>query len=242
LLGVEPSAVLLGHVGLNHLTWVRSATVDGVDVLPKLMAEHAATLRAEIGVPAWMVGPEHGVPSYYLRYFYSHDAVVAEQRSAPSRGQQVADMEVQLLALYADPGLDHKPDLLAQRGGAFYSEAAVGLIAGLTADAGGAHAANVRNGGALPFLDERAVIEVMCDVDGQGARPRPVAPLSPAQRGLVAHMSAYEELALDAALRGGRDRVARALLAHPLVGQYALAEELTDRLLAENTRYLAWNR
>ena len=43
--------------------------------------------------------------------------------------------------------------------------------------------------------------------------------------GLIAHVSAYEELALDAALRGGRDRVAKALLAHPLVGQYDLAEQ-----------------
>ena len=36
-------------------------------------------------------------------------------------------------------------------------------------------------------------------------------------------MTAYEHLALDAALHGGRDRVFEALLAHPLVGQYELA-------------------
>ena len=57
-------------------------------------------------------------------------------------------------------------------------------------------------------------------------------------RGLVAHVSAYEELAVDAALRGGRDRVAAALLAHPLVGQYELAGQLADRLIAENAQYL----
>ena len=43
--------------------------------------------------------------------------------------------------------------------------------------------------------------------------------LGPLERGLVAHVSAYEELALDAALHGGRERVFRALLAHPLIGQ-----------------------
>jgi len=58
--------------------------------------------------------------------------------------------------------------------------------------------------------------------------------------GLVGHVSAYEELALDAALRGGRKRVAGALLAHPLVGQYELAGRLADRLIAENASYLAW--
>jgi 6-phospho-beta-glucosidase len=34
--------------------------------------------------------------------------------------------------------------------------------------------------------------------------------------------------------------VAAALLAHPLVGQYELAGQLTDRLLAENAAYLPW--
>ena len=68
----------------------------------------------------------------------------------------------------------------------------------------------------------------------------PVAPIAPLFRGLIAHVSAYEELAQDAALRGGRDRVAKALLAHPLVGQYELAEQLTDRLLAENAQFLSW--
>jgi 6-phospho-beta-glucosidase len=45
---------------------------------------------------------------------------------------------------------------------------------------------------------------------------------------------------VDAALRGGRDRVRMALLAHPLVGQLDLADCLTDRLLAENRGFLPW--
>jgi 6-phospho-beta-glucosidase len=73
-----------------------------------------------------------------------------------------------------------------------------------------------------------------------GPVPERVRPLAPLLRGLVAHVSAYEELAVDAALRGGRKRVADALLAHPLVGQYELAGRLADRLIAENARYLPW--
>jgi 6-phospho-beta-glucosidase len=59
-------------------------------------------------------------------------------------------------------------------------------------------------------------------------------------RGLVAHVSAYEDLALDAALHGGRERVFRALLAHPLVGQQQAADKLTDLLLDANRQYLPW--
>jgi alpha-galactosidase/6-phospho-beta-glucosidase family protein len=58
--------------------------------------------------------------------------------------------------------------------------------------------------------------------------------------GLIANVTAYEHLALDAAVRGGRDRVFRALLAHPLVGQYAVADRLTDLLLSANRPYLPW--
>jgi len=41
-------------------------------------------------------------------------------------------------------------------------------------------------------------------------------------------------------VRGGRSRVEKALLAHPLVGQIDLAEGLADRLIAENAAYLPW--
>jgi 6-phospho-beta-glucosidase len=61
-------------------------------------------------------------------------------------------------------------------------------------------------------------------------------------QGLVAHVAEYERLALDAAVEGGRDRVRRALLAHPLVGQWSKAERLTDLLLEANARHLAWAR
>jgi 6-phospho-beta-glucosidase len=99
---------------------------------------------------------------------------------------------------------------------------------------------NVRNAGTLPFLPDEAVIEVPSTVGAEGARPVPVAPLDPQLSGLVGHVAGYEELAVEAALRGGRDRVLAALLAHPLVGQYDLAGKLTDRLIAENQAYLPW--
>ena len=240
LLGVAPEQVTLDHVGLNHLTWERAAVVDGRDRLPELIAAHATELSEHAGLPSYVLSKLQAVPSSYLRYYYVHDAVVAEERVRPTRAEEVARLERELLAMYADPALDRKPDLLGQRGGAFYSEAAVNLVASLTADTGDVQIVNLRNAGTFSFLPDEAVIEVPAVIKAAGPVPVPLAPLAPLMRGLVAHASAYEELAVAAALRGGRDRVVAALLANPLVGQLDLAERLADLLLAENEQFLPW--
>ncbi|MFI9616302.1 6-phospho-beta-glucosidase [Streptomyces sp. NPDC052023] len=242
LLGVAPADVHLDHVGLNHLTWETGVRLAGEDVLPKLLTEHGDTIAADLRLPRELLDRLGVFPSYYLRYYYAHDEVVREQRTKPSRAEEVAAMERELLRMYGDPALDEKPELLARRGGAFYSEAAVDLAAALLCGAGSPHqVVNTYNRGTLPFLPDDAVIEVQAAVGaGQGPAPLPVATVDPLYAGLMASVTAYEDLALDAALRGGRERVFRALLAHPLVGQYEYAGALTDQLIAHNREHLAW--
>ncbi|NUR51745.1 MAG: 6-phospho-beta-glucosidase [Hamadaea sp.] len=231
---VDPDAVRLDHVGLNHLTWERAVHIDGVDVLPGVLDE-----KLDVDFPTEVITAQRAIPSYYLRYFYHHDEEVAKERGAQTRGQAVAEIERELLAMYADPTLVTKPELLAKRGGAFYSEAALGLLSSLHG-VPGFHSVNVRNRGTLPFLPDEAVVEVTAPVTSDGPAPDPRGWLEPSQRGLISHVSAYEELAVEAAVHGGRSRVYHALLAHPLVGQHDLADRLTDRLLAANSAYLPW--
>ncbi|MFJ5529083.1 6-phospho-beta-glucosidase [Streptomyces sp. NPDC093261] len=244
LLGVAPADVHLDHMGLNHLTWetgVRLGGPEGENVLPKLLAEHGDEVADGLRLPRSLVDRLGVVPSYYLRYYYAHDEVVRELRGKPSRAAEVAAMERELLRMYADPALDEKPALLARRGGAYYSEAAVDLAASLLAGGGSPYqVVNARNNGTLPFLPDDAVIEVQAAVGPPGPTPLPVPEVDPLYAGLMANVTAYEELALEAALRGGRDRVFRALLAHPLIGRYAYAETLTDLLIAHNREHLAW--
>ncbi|MEV0220266.1 6-phospho-beta-glucosidase [Streptomyces sp. NPDC050704] len=245
-LGLAPADVHLDHVGLNHLTWETSVRIggpEGENILPKLLAEHGEAIAADLRLPRDVIDRLGVVPSYYLRYFYAHDEVVRELRTKPSRASQVAEMERKLLEMYGNPDLAEKPALLAQRGGAYYSEAAVDLAAALLGGAGGGspyQVVNTYNKGTLPFLPDDAVIEVQAAVGTRGATPLPVPPVDPLYAGLMANVTAYEDLALDAALRGGRDRVFRALLAHPLIGQHAYADALTDQLIAHNREHLAW--
>ena len=91
----------------------------------------AARLIADLGV----------IPSYYLKYFYCHDQVVARAADGPPRAAGGAGDRGGLLEMYRDPTLVTKPALLEQRGGAFYSEAATQLVSSL------AHRRRLRAGG-----------------------------------------------------------------------------------------------
>ncbi|HEY5319894.1 MAG TPA: 6-phospho-beta-glucosidase [Galbitalea sp.] len=240
MLGVEASRVSLGHFGLNHLTWERSVLVDGVDALPGLLSERRPELSDEVELSPHLLELLGVVPSYYLRYYYAHDEVLHEQLGQPTRADAVQEVERLLLEKYADGSVNEKPEELGKRGGAFYSDAAVDLLASLTSDRGDIQVVNLRNAGSLPFLPDDHVIEVPARVGANGVVAEPIAPVPDDIRGLVSAVAGYERLALDAAMHGGRDRVLRAMQAHPLVLQYDRAEKLTDLLLAANGKHLSW--
>jgi 6-phospho-beta-glucosidase len=231
--GADSARIVVDQVGLNHLTWVRRVLLDGSDVLPHILAEHGDELAEALRLPRRLLDELGVVPSYYLRYFYAHDQVLDEQVDGVPRAATVAEIERELLQLYRDPSLAEKPPLLERRGGAFYSEAALGLVASLVSGDGAVHEVDIRNQGTLAGLADDDVVEVPARVTQAGAEPLEQPPLAPELLGLTQHVAAYERLALQAALSRDPVDVKKALLAHPLIGQYAIAEQLLERMAAE---------
>jgi 6-phospho-beta-glucosidase len=235
-LDVAPERVFVDQVGLNHLTWIRAVQLDGRDVLPELVDEHGDEIAAEIELPRSVLDDLGAIPSYYLHYFYAHDRVLAEQQGGVPRAQTVAEIERELLQMYRDPNLAEKPALLERRGGAFYSEAAVGLVESLASDDGAVHIVDTRNAGTLAGLADDDVVEVPARITSTGAAPIEQAPLAPELLGLVQHVAAYERLTAEAAVTRDTVTARRALLAHPLIGQVELVDGLLDSLVAEAVR------
>jgi 6-phospho-beta-glucosidase len=233
LLGVEPARLVVDQVGLNHLTWVRAVRVDGANVLPELLAAYGDAVADQVHLPRRLLEELDVVPSYYLRYFYAHDAVLAEQLDGVPRAATVAEIEQGLLELYRDPELNEKPALLEQRGGAFYGEAAAGLVRSLLHGTAEVHEVDVRNEGTLAGLAADDVVEVPARVAGGEAVPLPQPPLAPELLGLVQHVAAYERLTAEAAVTRDPVTAKKALLTHPLIAQYELTEDLLDRLALE---------
>jgi 6-phospho-beta-glucosidase len=232
-LGVPAERVALEHSGLNHLSWERAVWVDGRDVLPELIATDAAGLAAQVGSTEERVRALAAIPSYYLHYYDATAETLAAQRVGTPRAEDVMAIERDLLERYRDPDLAEKPKQLEERGGAYYSEAAVQLIASLHAGTGDVQVVDVRNAGALPGIAADEVVEVPARITRSGPQPLPQGRLHPEMMELVRRVKTYERLTIRAALSGDRADALEALLANPLVPA-AVAEPLLDALLEAN--------
>ena len=90
----------------------------------------------------------------------------------------------------------------------------------------------------MPGLADDDVVEIAARIARERVEPLPQKPLAPELLGLVQHVAAYERLAVEAARTGDPAVARKALLAHPLVGQFELAEDLVERLLAAGSEHL----
>lgn len=241
--GVDRSQVRLDWVGLNHLNWIRGASIDGEDVWAQVFERELEEARQQ-GDDGWNFSADiletlKMIPCGYLNYYYHHSQVLAKQLKAErTRGEEVKEVERQLMELYQDPNLKEKPKLLEKRGGAYYSKAAISLISALANDKREIHIVNTRNQGAIPDLPDEVVVEIAAVIGASGAQPVAVEPMPAEIRGLVQAVKAYEELAAVAGAEGDRRRALQALAVHPLTPSFDAAQGLLDALLAAHQEYL----
>ena len=231
----------LNTLGLNHLSWHRGFTVDGEDVWPQVLTSYIAELKTEAEPESdpRLVESLGMIPNYYLNYFYQTDhKLEAQGHWPPSRGEEVIEIEKNLLKEYADPDLKEPPADLMLRGGAYYSTVATQLLNAHFNDMGETHVVNVRHNGAVPGWPADWVLEMPARVDKKGIHPLPAEPLPPVCFGLLAHVKAYELLAVEAAVHGDRQAAYQALLVHPLGPKADQIQAVLDDLLETNRAYL----
>ncbi|MGH9583088.1 MAG: 6-phospho-beta-glucosidase, partial [Bryobacteraceae bacterium] len=114
-----------------------------------------------------------------------------------------------------------------------YHRIALDVLTGLLSEHAREVVVNVGNRGAIEDLEPDDVVEVPCDIDRGGARPRRTGRLPDSVRGLVQAVKAYERTAIRAALSGSRSLARLALLEYPIIGQWEIATEVL-RSLSEN--------
>lgn len=251
-LGVTDADV--DYLGLNHLGWLRALVVDGADRLPELLANDALLAGIEEGrlFGADLVRALGALPNEYLYWYYAPREALDALRRAPLRGERVRDEQRAFYAaartgdaqaLWVAANDERNRSYLAElrngerddvdiaAGG--YEGVAVALARALTTGAPARLILNVRNGATVSALDGTAVIETVCDVDADGARPRPVAPPTAHQLGLIATVKSCEQAIITAARTGDADAALHAFATHPLVDSLDAARVLARRALAQ---------
>lgn len=238
---IEPERAALQTLGLNHLTWHRGFTVDGEDLWPQLFPAYLERIR-QAEEPEWDLHTLESLgmlPNYYLQYFYYTDHKLAlQQKWPPSRGEEVIEIEKELLRQYADPALTEPPPDLMKRGGAYYSTLATRVINSHYNDLGRVEVINVRNNGAVREWPADWVLEMPCRIDREGIHPIPAKPLPPVCFGLIAQVKMYELLTVEAAVHGDRNAAYQALLAHPLGPKADKLQEVLDDMLETHKAHL----
>jgi alpha-galactosidase len=99
---------------------------------------------------------------------------------------------------------------------------------------------NIPNHGQVADLADGGVVESMCVVDGSGVRGRDVVHVPPVLADTLRRVSTAQELTVDAALTGARDRVFEAMFVDPLAGRldYGALRDMTDEMLVATKRWL----
>jgi len=248
LMGVDPKRIYIKFAGLNHLVWGTNIYLDGEDITEKLigMYESARSLSMK-NIPELPWEPEFikslGMyPCPYHRYYYLTDEMLKEQKeeaaTVGTRGEVVKKLEKELFELYKDPNLNVKPPQLEKRGGAHYSDVACSLISAIYNDKKEIHVVNVRNNGPIADLPDDVVIETNAVVDKNGAHPITIGHVSPKIRGLMQVVKAYEELTIEAGVKGDYYSALQALTIHPLVPSATIAKKILDDIIEQNKEYL----
>ncbi|CCO44482.1 6-phospho-beta-glucosidase [Vibrio nigripulchritudo SOn1] len=248
MMDCEPHELQLDFAGLNHLVWVHQVWLHGEDITETVLekvGDGANFSMKNIFEEPWDPDFLHAlgvIPCPYHRYFYQTEAMLAEEKQSAeevgTRAEQVMQTEKELFELYRDVNLDHKPEQLEQRGGAYYSDASLNLVDAIHNNLNAVHVVNVRNNGAIHTLPDDAVIECSSVVGSFGAKPLAVGAFPAEIRGLIHQVKAYEELAVEAAVTGSYEKSLMALANNPLVPDIAVAKAILDEILESNKPYL----
>jgi 6-phospho-beta-glucosidase len=246
--GVEQALDLedldIQYVGLNHLSFITGIKKGEEDLLKEALLQGVNGKGMKNiplqGFSSELIQTIGAIPSSYLEYFYYRDDKLKHlMEEDKCRGEECMEIEERLLALYQDLSLMEKPKELEKRGGARYSEAAISLVDAIYNDKQEIHIVNILNENALEFMAPDDSVEISAMVGKDGVKPIPI-------RGfknqhvieIMQTVKAYERHTVLAAINGDDSEAMKALLIHPLIGDYHKAKLCYEEMKQAHKAYL----
>ena len=248
-IGYDAKALTYQFAGINHFHWHKVYDKQGRELTQKVI--DALFDGKDIGLPANInnvpffkeqIEQMQMIPCGYHRYYYRQEEMLAhsleEYNTIGTRGQQVKHTEEKLFELYKNKELDHKPEELSMRGGAYYSDAACECINAIYNNKKIHMVVSTQNRGAIPELPVDSIVEVSSIIDGKGATPIAWGKFPSAQRGWLQCMKAMEECTINAAVTGNYGMAMEAFALNPLIPSGESAKQVLDQLLLAHEAYL----
>lgn len=251
MLGVEEDEVTMEIQGVNHFIFATDVFVNGESRFEELLNKYAYlkeedTIQMKNFVslpysPSFIKGLKAIPCPYHNYYFYTKEQLQEEQeqfKTGTVRGEVVSRTEEELFELYSHEELAEKPQQLAMRGGAKYSDAACNLIQSIYNNTCDIQYVDVRNNGTISDLPADSAVEVACRITADGPKPIATGELKLPISGYVHMMKTFERLVCEAAVTGDRDLAVTALNVNPLCPSDADANVVIDELIEAHKEYL----
>ena len=251
MLDAKEEEVTMELQGVNHFIFATDVFVNGESRFEELLEKYAHltdedTIQMKNFVslpysPSFIKGLRAIPCPYHNYYFFTKEQLEEELeqfKTGTVRGEVVSRTEEELFELYSHEELAEKPQQLAMRGGAKYSDAACNLIQSIYNDTCDIQYVDVRNNGSISDLPAESAVEVACRITADGPKPLATGSLKLPISGYVQMMKAFERMVVDAAVTGNRDLAVAALNLNPLCPSDTLANVVIDELLEAHKEYL----
>ena len=235
--------------GLNHFHWHKVFDKNGKDLTPELI-EHINEKNGGTPVniypakfPLGLLHSMNLLPCGYHRYYYMQKEMLQHsleefKLAGGTRAEQVKQTEHELFDIYINPKLDHKPEQLSKRGGAYYSDAACECINAIYNNKKIHMVVSTQNNGAISCLDDSSIVEVSSIISATGAQPLAWGKMSPSQKGWLQLMKAMEECVIQAAITGDYGTALEAFNINPLIENSDEGIAVLNELLLAHEKYL----
>src|SRR5699024_6216290 len=214
LLEVSHSRIRIDFAGVNHMVYGLEVYLDGVSVKDRvieIMAQNPEKSNFVKNIEGLGWQPEflralNALPCPYHNYYYKSRDILNEDiknaKSEGTRAEVVQNLENELFDLYKQPDLEEKPEQLEERGGAYYSDAAIRLITSIYNDKKDIQPVNTVNRGAIASISSDSAVEISCVITKDGPKPIAIGDLPVPVRGLVQQIKSFERTAAEAAVTG----------------------------------------
>ncbi len=235
--------------GVNHFTWMLKAEFAGKDVMPAIAASiQRAAATEDTGGDRGSKAIFNNTIAYTLYETFGYVPVcVAHTKEYVNfwQGLGKSPEPIPPLAIWeTEERYDRHEQMWRQVGSfvdgetpisrymaTFGPDHATDIIENMVGNLGKPFYVNTFNRGAVTNMADDAFLELLCDVDMQGPRPRPVGAMPRGLRGMQEIVLDTHELTAAAVATCDRTLLRRAMLTDPLVNSIADADAIIRELL-----------